>query len=100
MKLSNKAYDILSKIQRWLPAIGIFYLALCQIWNFPYGDEVNKTILALAAFLAATLEISTGRYHAETATDLMYALVGGDESEQDEAEQDDEQSDKINGGDL
>lgn len=100
MKLSNQAYDILSKIQRWLPAIGIFYLALCQIWHFPYGDEVNKTILALAAFLAATLEISTGRYHADNATDLMYALVGGDESEQDEAEQDDEQSDKINGGDL
>ena len=87
MKLSNQAYDILSKIQRWLPAIGIFYLALCQIWNFPYGDEVNKTILALAAFLAATLEISTGRYHAETATDLMYALVGADEAEQDEQDE-------------
>lgn len=87
MKLSNQEYDILSKIQRWLPAIGIFYLALCQIWNFPYGDEVNKTILALAAFLAATLEISTGRYHADNATDLMYALVGEDEAEQDEPEQ-------------
>lgn len=87
MKLSNQAYDILSKIQRWLPAIGIFYLALCQIWNFPHGDEVNKTILALAAFLAATLEISTGRYHADNATDLMYALVGGDEAEQDEQDE-------------
>lgn len=87
MKLSNKAYDIMSKIQRWLPAIGIFYLALCQIWNFPYGDEVNKTILALAAFLAATLEISTGRYHADNAADLMYALVGEDEAEQDEQDE-------------
>ncbi len=87
MKLSNEAYDILSKIQRWLPAIGIFYLALCQIWDFPYGDEVNKTILALAAFLAATLEISTGRYHADNATDLMYALVGADEAEQDEQDE-------------
>lgn len=86
MLMSNKLYDILNKIQRWLPAIGIFYLALCQIWGFPYGDEVNKTILALAAFLAATLEISTGRYHADNATELMYALAGGDEDE--EAEQD------------
>ena len=84
MKLSNKAYDILSKIQRWLPAIGIFYLALCQIWKFPYGDEVNKTILAIAAFLAATLEISTGRYNADNVTDLITALVGNDEVEQDE----------------
>lgn len=90
MKLSNQAYDILSKIQRWLPAIGVFYLALCQIWGFSYGDEVNKSILALAAFLAATLEISTGRYHEDNVTDLMYALVGADEAEhdeQDEAEQ-------------
>ena len=87
MIMSNSVYDILNKIQRWLPAIGVFYLALCQIWNFPYGDEVNKTIIALAAFLAATLEISTGRYHAATATDLMYALVGENEDEQAEHEE-------------
>ena len=87
MIMSNSVYDILNKIQRWLPAIGVFYLALCQIWNFPYGDEVNKTIIALAAFLAATLEISTGRYHAENVTDLMYALVGENEDEQTEHEE-------------
>ena len=87
MIMRNSVYDILNKIQRWLPAIGIFYLALCQIWGFKYGDEVNKTILALAAFLAATLEISTGRYHAENATDLMYALVGENEDEQAEHEE-------------
>lgn len=87
MIMSNKLYDILNKIQRWLPAIGVFYLALCQIWGFRYGDELNKSILAFSALLAATLEISTGRYHADTATDLMYALVGADEAEQDEQDE-------------
>lgn len=62
MKFSNKAYDILNKVQRWLPAVGIFYLALCQIWSFPFGEQVNNTIVAVATLLATTLEISNGQY--------------------------------------
>lgn len=61
--MSNTVYDILNKIQRWLPALGIFYLALCKIWGFNFGSEVNETIVAVATFLAATLEIfSVGFY--------------------------------------
>lgn len=62
MRFSNKTYDILNKVQRWLPAGGIFYLALCQIWNFPFGEQVNNTIVAVATLLATTLEISNGQY--------------------------------------
>ena len=61
--MSNRVYDILSKIQRWLPALGIFYLAICKIWGVSYGNEINDTIVALATLLAATLEISSGRYY-------------------------------------
>lgn len=61
--MSNKVYDILSKIQRWLPALGVFYLAICKIWGLPWGGEVNDTIVAVATLLAATLEISSGRYY-------------------------------------
>ncbi len=61
--MSNKVYDILNKIQRWLPAIGIFYLAICEIWGLSFGDEVNKTIVAAATLLATTLEISSGNYY-------------------------------------
>lgn len=61
--MSNRLYDILSKIQRWLPALGIFYLAICKIWGVSYGNEINDTIVALATLLAATLEISSGRYY-------------------------------------
>lgn len=56
-------YDILSKIQRWLPALGVFYLTLAQIWGLPFGDQVNETIVAVAVLLATTLEISTVAYH-------------------------------------
>ena len=62
MKLNDKTYDILNKIQRWLPAVGAFYLALCKIWGFSYGDEVNNTIVAIATLLATTLEVANGQY--------------------------------------
>lgn len=62
MRLSDKTYDVLNKIQRWIPAVGVFYLALCQIWNFPFGNEVNNTIVAVAALMATTLEIANGQY--------------------------------------
>ncbi len=63
MTMSNKAYDILSKIQRWLPALGAFYLGLCKVWGFLYGSEVNETIALIATLLAATLEISSAKYY-------------------------------------
>lgn len=61
--LSNELYDILNKIQRWLPAIGAFYLTLCKIWGFPLGSEVNATIVAVCALIAALLEVSTVQYN-------------------------------------
>ena len=61
--MTNKLYDILSKIQRWLPSLGLFYLALTKIWNLPFGSQVNDTIVAVATLLAATLEVSSSRYY-------------------------------------
>ena len=76
MIMSNQLYDILSKIQRWLPALGAFYLGLCKVWAFPFGSEVNETIVLLAALLAATLEISSARYYA-TGEHLSNGSGGG-----------------------
>ena len=61
--MNNKYYDILNKIQRWLPALGVFYLAICGIWGFPFGEQVNATIVAVATLFATTLEISSGKYY-------------------------------------
>ena len=63
--MTNTTYDILSKIQRWLPALGAFYLGLCKVWGFAFGSEVNETIALAAALLAATLEISSARYYTD-----------------------------------
>lgn len=61
--MTNRIYDILSKVQRWLPSLGLFYLALTKIWNLPFGSEVNDTVVAVATLLAATLEVSSARYY-------------------------------------
>lgn len=90
LSMTNKTYDVLSKIQRWLPGLAVFYLALCQIWGLPYGDEVNKTVLAISALMATTLEISTSSYHASNVTDLLYSMADIDEDEADEPEKTDE----------
>ena len=63
MKLSNETYDVWNKIQRWLPAVAVLYLTLSQIWNLPFGDEINKTIQAFCTFLAAIIETSTFFYN-------------------------------------
>lgn len=60
--MSNRVYDILNKIERFLPAIGLFYLAIAKIWGLPFADEVNQTIAALATLLGTTLEIATAQY--------------------------------------
>ena len=86
LHMNNKTYDILSKIQRWLPALAVFYMALCTIWNLPFGQEVRDTILAIAALLAATLEISTGSYHAAVLDDLIYAATQEDDAESEEVD--------------
>lgn len=89
MKLDNKVYDILNKIQRWLPALGILYLALCQIWNLPYGQAINNTIVAIAAFLATTLEISTGVYHKDVSSELLGQFVSDAFADKDESDESD-----------
>lgn len=81
--MSNKAYDILSKVQRWLPAFGTFYLGLCQVWGLPMGNEVNETIALVATLLAATLEISTVGYHKKLQGEIDIASVL-EEDEEDE----------------
>ena len=60
--MSDKVYDILNKIQRWLPALGLFYIGLAKIWGIPFGDEINQTIVLIATLLGTTLEIANGTY--------------------------------------
>lgn len=66
MKLPNQIYDVL----KWvcimaLPAISIFYTAISAIWNLPYGEQISKTIDAIAILIGALIGISTINYNKE-----------------------------------
>ena len=60
--MSNKMYDIITIIQRWLVALGTAYIGLAAIWGFPYPDEINKTIVVISTFLAAVVEIAKAQW--------------------------------------
>ena len=68
MRLSNRVYDIIKYIQRWLPLCSTLYVALAAIWGWPYADEISKTLMAIAAFLAGILEIATATYNKDLNT--------------------------------
>jgi len=62
--LSSEAYERI----KWgvliaLPAGGTLYLALSQLWGFPYGEQIVGTIAAVTAFLGLVLGVSTSRYN-------------------------------------
>lgn len=66
MKLSNRAYDIL----KWvaiiaLPAIATFVVAIFEIWDIPFANEIAQTITACATLLGALLCVSSMNYSAE-----------------------------------
>lgn len=64
MKMSNKTYDILKYIGRYiLPAIATFIVAVFEIWKLPYGTQISGTIMAIDTLLNACLGISSYNYN-------------------------------------
>ena len=62
--MKNSTYDILKYIaQIVIPAIGVLWFTIAQIWNIPYGQEILGTITAVDCFLGAILGISTAVYN-------------------------------------
>ena len=62
--MNNRTYDILKYIaQIVIPAIGVLWFTISQIWVMPYGEEILGTITAVDCFLGAILGISTMAYN-------------------------------------
>ena len=62
--LSDKAYEIL----KWLgliaiPALGEAYVRLANVWNLPYGQQINETALVITFIIGALIGISTIQYN-------------------------------------
>lgn len=68
--MSNKTYDVLNKLQRWLVALGVAYLGLSAIWGLPFGDEINQSIVVISTFLATILEIATSKWNKENSISI------------------------------
>lgn len=66
MRISNETYDFLRAIADLiLPALGVLYLALAELWGFPYGDKINNTIICVVAFLDVVLKVFKRKYDKE-----------------------------------
>lgn len=64
MYFSNKVYDILTWIAKiFLPALATFYVALSEIWGFPYSDKISGTVIAIVLFLGILLNLSNTQFN-------------------------------------
>ena len=69
--MSDKTYDIINKAQRWLVALGVFYLAIAEIWHLPFANEVNNTVVAVGTLLATILEVATSKWQKDHAVAVL-----------------------------
>lgn len=61
--MSNKVYDVLKWITLVaLPATTALWLALANIWGFPYAEAIGATLAAVTTFLGALLGVSSLQY--------------------------------------
>jgi hypothetical protein len=59
----SKVYDIVKWITTvGLPALTMLWLALANIWGFPYAEAIGATLAAITTFLGALLGISSIKY--------------------------------------
>lgn len=66
MKLTNKTYDIIKWIARYLiPGLGTLYFTLSGIWGLPYGEQVLGTLTAINLFLSTIMGLSSTQYNKE-----------------------------------
>lgn len=63
-KLKDSVYDTLKWIALiCLPALGVAYSALANVWGWAYADEIARTVNAVCALLGSLLGISTVAYN-------------------------------------
>lgn len=59
----SKVYDIFKWVASvGFPALTAFWLAVGQIWNIPYTNQIGATLAAITAFACALLGISSIKY--------------------------------------
>lgn len=75
IQFSDKTYDLVKWITLIvLPGLGTLYLAMAQIYGFPYGEQVLPTILAVDVVLGLLLEFVNYQYKKEQGGNYFAAL--------------------------
>lgn len=69
MILQNKTYDILKVIALIILPLADLIAALANIWGLPYGSQIVATLVAIHAFLAAFVKVSSDKYHEDKVKD-------------------------------
>lgn len=60
--MSNKTYDMLKAIALVFPLVITFILAIMQIWNIPYAEQIGLTLTAANALLAGIVKVANKLY--------------------------------------
>lgn len=61
---NSKVYDVLKYLALiGFNAVGVFYKAVAEIWNLPYGNQVALTCSALALLVGTLIGISSHNYN-------------------------------------
>lgn len=80
MYFKGKLYDVLKFIALiFLPAFGVFYVGLGQIWGFPEIDKVATSIVVVQTFLGTLLQISSSQYRNSVKAISGYLTANGED---------------------
>lgn len=61
--LNDRTYDLFGNIVRlFIPALGVFYATIAEIWDIPQADRVVGTLAAVGLLLGVILQISKSQY--------------------------------------
>lgn len=62
--ISDKYYNVLKRlVQIILPAFGVFYMTIGNVWGLPGTSQVSDTIIALCTFIGVVISISARNYN-------------------------------------
>ena len=62
MTLSNKTYDFIKALGLVAVPILTFLVAIVNIWNIPYGDQIVATLAAVDVLIGAFVSVAKNLY--------------------------------------
>lgn len=62
MTLSNKTYDFIKALGLVAVPILTFLVAIVNIWNIPYGDQIVATLAAVDVLIGAFVSVAKNIY--------------------------------------